>query len=223
MRLQIKFKADASQIIPFNHQPALVGVVNKWLGANNTLHGKSSFYSFSRLSGGTAIQERNGLAFQHGAHLFFSACDAEIIKTVLVNLRNNPEAFNGLVAREVTVIEDPDLRGREIFYPTSPFLLKEMVENGKTRHVVYTEPDASKCLTDKFRAKLAAAGYDDPLATVTFVPTEGAHQTQLISYKRINNRASWCPIRIVAKPESKLLAWNSGLGNSTGIGFGAIR
>jgi CRISPR/Cas system endoribonuclease Cas6 (RAMP superfamily) len=34
---------------------------------------------------------------------------------------------------------------------------------------------------------------------------------------------NWCPIIIKGKPETKLFAWNVGLGNSTGIGFGAIK
>lgn len=223
MRLHIEFDSKSNQIISFNHQPALVGVINKWLGSDNPWHGKSSVYSFSRLNGGTVIKEKNGLVFQHGASMNFSASDIDIVKNVLENLRDSPEAFKGLVVREVTLIEDPDLSEREVFYPDSPILLKELMENGKTRHVVYTDSDASSYLTEKFRAKLEAAGYSDPTATLTFVPSEGVSQTQLVAYKNIRNRVSWCPVRIIAKPESKLLAWNSGLGNSTGIGFGAIK
>ncbi|MBR8784863.1 hypothetical protein IX308_001051 [Porphyromonas levii] len=223
MRLQIEFKSNANRIIPFNHQPALVGVIHKWLGDNNPWHGKSSFFSFSRLNGGVAMKEKNALLFEHGAHMFFSACDIEIIRTVLVNLRYDPQAFSGLVVSDVVIIEDPDLSDREIFYPASPILLKERGINGDTRHVIYTDTDASRCLTEKFQAKLVAAGFDDPSAAISFVPTEGFNQTQLVSYKKVKNKGSWCPIRIVGKAESKLLAWNSGLGNSTGIGFGAIK
>lgn len=155
--------------------------------------------------------------------MFFSACDVELIKTLLENLRNDPVAFSGLVVREVFIEEEPDLVGREIFYPASPILLKKEEEGRNIRHVVYTDPDASECLTHKFRAKLLAAGYEEPFVRVSFAPMEGVNKTQLIAYRGVKNRVSWCPIRIEAEPEVKLFAWNSGLGNSTGIGFGAIR
>jgi CRISPR-associated endoribonuclease Cas6 len=47
--------------------------------------------------------------------------------------------------------------------------------------------------------------------------------TKKITYKGVENKASWCPVIIKGKPETKLFAWNVGLGNSTGIGFGAIK
>ena len=40
--------------------------------------------------------------------------------------------------------------------------------------------------------------------------------------KGIENRASICPLIIIAKPETIAFTWNVGIGNSTGIGFGAI-
>lgn len=45
----------------------------------------------------------------------------------------------------------------------------------------------------------------------------------LIDYRGVKNKASWCPIRIIGNAETKLFAWNAGIGNSTGIGFGAIK
>jgi CRISPR-associated endoribonuclease Cas6 len=45
----------------------------------------------------------------------------------------------------------------------------------------------------------------------------------MIIYKGIANKANWCPVIIKGRPETKLFAWNVGLGNSTGIGFGAIK
>ena len=47
--------------------------------------------------------------------------------------------------------------------------------------------------------------------------------TKLVNYKGIMNRASWCSVIIKGSPETKLFAWNVGIGNSTGIGFGAIK
>ena len=44
----------------------------------------------------------------------------------------------------------------------------------------------------------------------------------LIHYHDIGNKASLCPVIIHGKPETKHFAWEVGIGNSTGIGFGAI-
>lgn len=224
MRLDIWIESDPEEVVPFDHQPALTGVVNKWLGRNNEWHGKSALYSFSLLGGGKAIKEWHGLTYPRGATLSISAYAPTLIRLIVEGIRREPEMFYGLVAREVNIIEDPDLSDREIFYPASPILLKERVEgSGRTRHVVYTEEDASSLLTAKFLAKLRSVGLEDPTACLTFAPEEGDHQTMLITYRTIKNRLSWCPVRIEGSPETKLLAWNSGLGNSTGIGFGAIK
>ena len=51
--------------------------------------------------------------------------------------------------------------------------------------------------------------------------------TKKFNYKKgkhvIENIASWCPVIIQGKPETKVFAWNVGVGNSTGIGFGALK
>ena len=43
------------------------------------------------------------------------------------------------------------------------------------------------------------------------------------NYNGVENKASWCPVIVEGKPETKAFAWNVGLGNSTGIGLGAIK
>lgn len=45
---------------------------------------------------------------------------------------------------------------------------------------------------------------------------------KLMTYKGIKNKASMCPVIIKGTLQSKQFAWNVGIGNSTGIGFGAI-
>lgn len=46
--------------------------------------------------------------------------------------------------------------------------------------------------------------------------------TEYPYYNGIGNRTSWCPVRIQGKPETKVFAWATGIGNSTGAGFGSI-
>ena len=67
------------------------------------------------------------------------------------------------------------------------------------------------------------AGLIDDDIKLRFDTSYPKARTKLLTYNNVKNRASWCPVIIEGKPESKLFAWNVGLGNSTGIGFGAIK
>ena len=45
----------------------------------------------------------------------------------------------------------------------------------------------------------------------------------MVTYNGIKNRASLVPIVIEGTTEQITFAWSVGLGNSTGIGFGALK
>ncbi len=47
-------------------------------------------------------------------------------------------------------------------------------------------------------------------------------KTKLVNYKGINIRASFCPVIVKGHPRAVQFAWEVGVGNSTGIGFGAL-
>lgn len=66
------------------------------------------------------------------------------------------------------------------------------------------------------------AGLEDDTLDIRFDTSYNKKKLKLVRYHGIGNKASICPVIIKAKPETKLFAWNVGLGNSTGIGFGAI-
>ena len=67
------------------------------------------------------------------------------------------------------------------------------------------------------------ANIQDETLEVNFDKNYEKAKTCLINYKGIKTRASICPVIIKGKPETKAFAWNVGMGNSTGIGFGAIK
>jgi CRISPR-associated endoribonuclease Cas6 len=67
------------------------------------------------------------------------------------------------------------------------------------------------------------AGIEDNGLSIKFDTDYPRASTKMLNYNGIKNRASWCPVFIEGEPETKLFAWNVGLGNSTGIGFGAIK
>lgn len=218
MRIHVKIKTK-NEIIPFDHQPLLTGTIHKWLGWNKE-HGEVSLYSFSQLEGGKATPK--GLRFEHGASFFFSAHNLDLIKKLIGGIQADPTMFFGLVVLEVVIQEDPNLADRDLFFPASPIFIKR--RNGeKIDHIIFNDPRANASLEETLLSKMGKAGISDETFQIRFEVDYPKAGTKKITYNGIQNRASWCPVVIEGKPETKLFAWNVGLGNSTGIGFGAIK
>ena len=217
MRLYLKLYAKDC-VIPFEHQHLLVGCIHKWLGWND-LHGELSLFSFSRLSGGRL--KDNGLFFEKSGAFFVSAFDPEMIRKILQGVRQDPTMFLGLTVSEVSIIDKPDLLDKEYFLLGSPILIKRRGENG-IEHVTYTNTNASKYLKETLLTKMKKAGISDEAFDICFDHSFHKAKTMLIKYRGVENKANWCPVVIKGSLEVKQFIWCIGLGNSTGIGFGAI-
>ncbi len=218
MRIHLKIKTT-NEAIPYDHQPLLTGTVHKWLGRNNE-HGEISLYSFSQLEGGKATSK--GLRFERGASYYISSYNSDLIKKLIGGIKTDPTLFHGLTVFEVIIEEDPDLSDRELFFAASPIFIKR--RNGeKVDHIIYNDPRANECLEETLLKKMEKAGISDETLKIRFEVDYPKAGTKKINYNGVHNRASWCPVTIQGKPETKLFAWNVGLGNSTGIGFGAIK
>jgi len=218
MRIHLKIDSG-NNTIPFNHQHLLVGTIHKWLGWNE-LHGKVALFSFSRLEKGEKTE--NGLKLGRFSSLFFSAYDSEIIKSLIRGIQTDPNMFNGLSVSEIILEDDPELSDRDYFYVASPVLVKRK-EGERNRHFLYNEPESDTWLKETLLTKMKLAGLEDNTLEVHFDRENPRSTTKLIDYNGIKNRANWCSVIIKGKPETKLFAWNVGIGNSTGIGFGAIK
>ncbi len=218
MRIHLKIES-ANHTIPFDHQPLLVGTLHKWLGLNNE-HGEVSLYSFSRIEGGRATKK--GLQFDRDATFFISSHDMELIKRLVWGIQQDKTMFCGLTVKELVLEQDPDLSGRKLFFTGSPIFIKRRVED-MTEHILYTDERASQFLKETLLTKMKLAGIQDEEFDICFDTSYPRAAEKLISYKGIMNKANWCPVIITGSPETKLFAWNVGLGNCTGIGFGAIK
>jgi CRISPR-associated endoribonuclease Cas6 len=218
MRIHLIIKTS-KQIIPFDHQPLLVGTIHKWLGWNEE-HGNMSLYSFSRLKGGKVSKE--GLTFDGISSFFISAFERDLIKKLIIGIQNDSTMFCGLTVEEIILEEDPDLANRELFQIGSPIFIKRKIGE-RIEQIFFDDPRASEYLTETLQTKMKQVGLADESLNIRFDLTHNNAGTKLITYKGIKNRANWCPVIIEGKPETKLFAWNVGLGNSTGIGFGAIK
>lgn len=218
MRLHLKIKSKMRQV-PFDHQHLLTGTIHKWLGLNNE-HGQVSLYSFSRLEGGK--KTTSGLQFGSDSTFFISAHSLELTKKLVSGIKAAPDMFHGLEVSEVVIEEDPDLSNRSLYYAASPVFIKRK-DGNRINHILYNDPRANGCLKESLLMKMSLVGLADESLNIQFDTSYTNAGTKMITYNGVQNRASWCPVILEGKPETKLFAWNVGLGNSTGIGFGAIK
>lgn len=218
MRLHIKC---TSNTIPlnFDYQNLLTGVIHKWLGQNGE-HGELSLYSFSLLTDGEVIKGK--LCYPRGSEFFISTYNPSIQMQIIEGIKKSPELFNGMKVKEVIIQETPDFSNTTFFKVASPIFIKRKIgENIK--HITYEDELAGKYLEETLRTKMNTVGLVDDSLKIEFVRDYRGAKQKLVKYREVANKVSWCPVNIVGKPETKAFAWEVGLGNSTGVGFGAIK
>lgn len=218
MRLHIIIKSE-NKLVPFNNQILLTGAIHKWVGENE-IHNKTSLYSFSWLTGGRKFG--NGLKFENETSFEFSAHDNDLIKRVVKGIQSDPTINYGLEVSEIVIQETPKFSNKETFFVASPVLVKR-TEQEHEIHFTYDQLEADNLLTNTMKTKLKRAGLDDTNIHLTFDRSYYGARTKLIYYKNIGNKANICPVLIEGTPEQIVFAWNVGVGNSTGIGFGSLK
>lgn len=219
MRLHLR-TTKSKELVPFNYQTFLTGALHKWIGKNNLHDERLSLYSFSWLFGGTAL--KNGLRFESGAQFFISVHDQQLLKSIIQGVRKEPKIAFGLDVNEVIIQEDPVFEKEQKFMTASPIFIKRTIE-GKERHFEFHEMESSVLLTETLQNKLRKAGLDDAGVSVRFDMNYSNPKTKLVYYNQIGNKVNICPVIIKGTPDQILFAWNVGMGNSTGIGFGALK
>lgn len=219
MRIYIKLSKN-KEIIPFNYQHLLTGVVHKWIGANNMEHGNRSLYSFSWLQ--NTISTKNGINLGRDAYFFISAYDTDLIKEITRGLLKDPEMFCGSRAIDVQIRDVPDFSNEERFFLQSPVLIRQR-DGEKTKHVTYQDDVFEELLTENLKVKLKSVDLPANNVSVELDRSYAFPQTKLVDYKGIKNKTTLAPVIIKGSSEQIAFAWQVGLGNSTGIGFGALK
>lgn len=217
MRIYLRTTPN-TELVPFNYQSSLVGAMHKWIG-KNTIHDQLSLYSLSWLFGGES--NRKGLMFPKGANFFISSPDTAMLKSIIRGIQNDPEIRWGMNVKEVILSEPPKFSKSQKFFLQSPVLIKRSF-NGRIKFFFPEDTESGTYLTETLKNKLRKAGLGDLNVAVRFDRTYQA-STKLIDYNGIKNRAAFCPVIIEGDPEALTFAWDVGIGNSTGIGFGALK
>jgi CRISPR-associated endoribonuclease Cas6 len=218
MRIHIKLTPN-QETVPFNYQEKLVSKLHQWAGRNE-LHDMISLYSFSWLEKGKA--NGGGLNFEKGSQWFISAVNTNFLKKIVGGIQESPELAWGMVANEVLIQEDPFLSGETRFSVGSPVFIKEKRNDGGTNYIFFDNPSAGRLLTNTLRHKLDKANLNSEDVQVTFDKSYYSARTKKITYKGIVSIGSVCSVIIKGNPEQLAFAWNVGVGNSTGIGFGSL-
>lgn len=222
MKIQLKLSPNIRPV-PFNHLHELVGGLHKWLGPNEE-HGNLSLYSFGWLRGGERIG--NSLTFPHGATLNVSFFDSEKGWQLAKGILKDPDWNYGMRVTEANEMAIPAFGARNRFLVESPVLLRATREDGTRRYILWDEPEAAEtALTRILKRKMEAARLSNAHldVSVRFAPDESKPKTKLVHYRDIKHKGSLCPIEVEGTPEAGLFAWLTGVGESTGSGFGALK
>lgn len=206
--------------VPFNYQPTLVGALHNWLGENE-LHDGLSLYSLSWLSHG--VKRKNGLDFPNGSTFYISAPHEELLSALVKGVFKGHQIRWGMEVREVIIQRTPDFGSEQKFIAQSPVLIKRRPK-GREQHLYYFpgNPEADTHLTHTMQLKMERAGIEG-VATVRFDPEYPNPRIKMTTYKGIKIKGSLCPVIVEGDPRAVQFAWEVGVGNSTGIGFGALK
>lgn len=219
MRIHIQTTCNTEKV-DFNYQPKLVGVLHKWLGSND-LHGKISLYSFSWLMNARAIN--GGLDYPNGATFFISFYENQYLKQIIKAILDDPEMCYGMRVVDVTIEEEPDFSERTLFRTASPIFIHRHNDK-ENKHYTYEDEESGELMKETLLHKMKLVGLPlDETLQIRFELSAPNKKVKLIDYRGIKNRVSQaCPVIIEGKAQTKAFAWCVGVGNSTGIGFGAI-
>lgn len=225
MRLHICLTRN-QEPVPFSYQYPLAQRLHYWLGADNPWHDELSLYSLGSLRGGR--REGDALNFPKGASWRISTFDADLAHQLVDALQAEPAVRWGMQIESVQLKDPPDFRRTFRSLPCdSPILLKQAQPGGYCQFITHESPElAEQLLTESLAHKLRAAALPELAGSdfrLRFDPNYRKPKTKLIQIKQIRNRAVQCPVEISGPPEVQQFAWLTGVGNSTGIGFGALR
>lgn len=220
MRIQIHLSAnDRRRLVPFNYHEKLVGAFHRWLG-ENSIHDDLSLYSVSWLGPGKV---RSGaLDFPHGTHFYISAPNRELLADLIEGVHQGQEVAYGMQVEALTLYPTPAFGDRQLFYTQSPILIKRRGEDGRQHFYYHNDDEAGNLMTETLQRKLGQLSLPTDVR-VDFDRSYSRPRIKMATYRGIKNKASECPVMVQGHPDAVATAWDVGIGNSTGIGFGALK
>lgn len=226
MRLNLTLSPNTDPV-PFDHLHRLTGTLHKWLGTENPLHDGPSLYSLGWLKGGRG--EDGALTFPEGARWRLSFWNEKAAKQVLDGLLKDPSVFAGMQVTEARQQSTPAFSGGNRFETDAPVVARRRRDDGSREYLLFDDERADSALTRTLCAKIDAAGLEaDPEnVQARFDRGYDGACTKLAAIKKegheIQHKGSVCPVIVEGPPEAARFAWNVGIGELTGSGFGALK
>lgn len=219
MRIYLKLTPN-TKTVPFNYQQMLVGAFHKWLGQNE-LHDDISLYSLSWLTHGE--RTKNGFNFPNGSTFFVSSYRDELLADLINGIQKGQNINWGMKVNEIIIQRTPNLGNKQYFLAQSPIHIKRTDrETGNIDYYFPKDKVANMYLTETLQNKLKKAGIKGT-ATVKFDLDYKNPKIKKIDFNKIGIKGTLCPVIVEGDPRAVAFAWEVGIGNSTGIGFGALK
>jgi CRISPR-associated endoribonuclease Cas6 len=226
MRLVLTLTPN-TEPVPFNHLHRLIGTLHKWAGADNALHDGPSLHSFGWLDGGRA--QDGALTFPDGAEWRLSFYRVEDAASVREGILQDTAVFAGMRVASAERKETPRFSARERFRVDAPVIARRQRRNRTREYLLYDDERADASLTRTLRAKMREACLEaaPEEASVAFDRSYEGARTKLATIEKqgadVHHKGSLCPVVVEGPPEAVRFAWNVGVGELTGSGFGALR
>jgi CRISPR-associated endoribonuclease Cas6 len=217
MRIHLKLSPN-TEPVPFDYQGHLVQQFHKWLGSDNPVHDELSLYSLSWLWGSKPTKK--GFDFRNGGSWFISAYDDELIKKLIDSIMKNSAFPFGMSVQELTMQMTPTFQKKAHFRVASPVFIKRNIET-EQKFYYHSDKEANELLTETLQNKLKKANLNTDVQ-VRFDETYRNPKVDGILYKGSRKKGSVCPVIVEGSAEAVGFAWNVGIGNGTGIGFGSL-
>lgn len=224
MRLNLTL-SPSTEPVSFNHLHRLTGTLHKWLGPDNDLHDGPSLYSVGWLKGGRA--DDGTLAFPEGARWRLSFYDEAAARQVQDGILHDPSVFAGMRVAEAEVQTTPAFSDRYLFKVDAPVVARTRRDDGSREYLIYDDERADGALTRTLQAKMQAVGLDGTGVRVRFDRGYEGARTKLATIEKgghaVKHKASLCPAIVEGSADAVRFAWNVGIGELTGSGFGAVK
>ncbi|MEM9836144.1 MAG: CRISPR-associated endoribonuclease Cas6 [Bacteroidota bacterium] len=219
MRVNFSLSPNYKRLVPFNYQQQLTGRIHRWLGPN-AAHDSISLYSVSWLGPGDV---RSGaLNFPRGTMFHVSAAQDDLLADIMEGLQVERDVNWGMQVTGILPQRTPEFGTVARFRMQSPVLIKRKTQDGQTQFYYYDNPESDALMTETLHTKMKVAGIEGEIQ-LRFDREARGSRLKMTTYRGINNKASYCPVIAEGDPHCIAFAWNVGIGNSTGIGFGAIK
>jgi CRISPR-associated endoribonuclease Cas6 len=222
MRIKINFTPN-NEVVPISNQQNINSYIHRCLGRNNQYHDSKSDYCISHLYGGKLCDDKKTLNFENGGIIIITSKNETFLNTIIKGIMLNPELKWGMKFKSIDFISEEFQDGWNHFFTLSPFIIKEYSEMGKYTFLTLDDENFDDKVTEHVKRKLLKM--DDTLNLNDFkisISKTGKEKIKQIFVKNVVNKANQCNISIFCSSKIAEMIYNTGIGQSTGSGFGTI-